>query len=85
MAKVFVISVARYRAHANEQKRRGLKVGGTMTIFEVTSALGTRYIDAYGATPADRRKHAIEAYHLSIDGLIPGPMVGKITTTYRES
>lgn len=72
MSKITAVSVARYRAEASQQRRRGLKVGGTVTIFAVSDGAVTRYIDAYGATPGERKTAAIEAF-----------IRGEGTTNYR--
>jgi hypothetical protein len=60
--KITAYSVARYRAEAAEQRRRGLKVGGTVTVFCVSDGTRTRYIDAYGHAPSTRKAAAIEAF-----------------------
>jgi len=60
--KITAISIARYRASASKQRARGLKIGGTVTIFAVSDGETTRYIDAYGATPGERKTSAIESF-----------------------
>lgn len=78
------VSIARYRSDANAQKSRGLKVGGTMTIFAVSDGVTELYIDAYGATPNERKANAITAFEAIRDNEPRGNMTGKITTTYRN-
>lgn len=62
MSSIKAVSVGRFRADACEQRKRGLKVGGTCTEFAVTDGTTERYIRAYGATPGERKTAAIEAY-----------------------
>ena len=66
-----VASIARHRAPAAEQRRRGLKVGGTATEFQIIdNETGDKArIVAYGATPGERRTAALEQFRqMQADG-----------------
>ncbi len=64
-----VYSVERYRAPASIQRAKGLKVGGTATVFSITDRESgkTARITAYGASPGQRRTAAIETF-LAVHG-----------------
>lgn len=78
------VSIARYRSPANEQRKRDLQVGGTMTIFMVSDGVTERFIDAYGATPNERRANAIRSFESIRDGKPACYMTGKITEHWRN-
>ncbi len=61
-SKVTIYSVQRGRAHAADQRRLGLKVGGTFTTFRVSDGARDWTIDAWGAMPGDRRSAALRAF-----------------------
>jgi hypothetical protein len=66
-----VASIARFRAPAAEQRRRGLKVGGTATEFQIIdNETGDKArIVAYGPTPGDRKTAALEQFRqMQADG-----------------
>jgi hypothetical protein len=60
--KLRVYSVSRSRAHAREQRALGLKVGGTATVFRVSDGERAWTIEAWGATPGERRSAALRAF-----------------------
>lgn len=62
MAKITAVSMQRSRAHAETQKRLGLKVGGTTTQYSVSDGSRTLTIDAWGPTPGERMSAAKKAF-----------------------
>lgn len=74
MAKVTVYSMHRGRAHADTQKRLGLKVGGTATTFSVSDGTRRWEIEVHGATPGERSSAARKAFLQEGDYHGPGVM-----------
>lgn len=60
--KITAVSVARYRGDARALRAKGMKPGSTVTVFRVSDGEKTRYVEAYGKTPHERKQYAIEQF-----------------------